>query len=84
MATTRKPTQTEPIVQLHRYVLERLNRDVRKAFEADRPQGAEIGGLLLGTANLQAGSIEIQNFEPLLGELRIRRPSFITSLRVRG
>ena len=70
MATTPKPTQTEPIVQLHRNVLERLNRDVRKAFEADRPQGAEIGGLLLGTANLQAGSIEIQNFEPLLGEVR--------------
>lgn len=70
MATSPKPTQAEPVVQLYRNVIERLNGDVRKAFEANPPQGAEIGGLLLGTLNLPAGSIEIQDYEALSCEAR--------------
>jgi len=70
MASIPKPALAEPVVQLYRNVVERLNRDVRKTFEANPPQGAEVGGLLLGTANQQAGSIHVQDFEPLSGEAR--------------
>jgi hypothetical protein len=70
MATPHKPALAEPVVQLYRNVVERLNRDVRIAIEANRPQGAEIGGLLLGTADPQAASIDVQDFEPLSGEAR--------------
>jgi len=70
MATPHKPALAEPVVQLYRNVVERLNRDVRRAIEANRPQGAEIGGLLLGMADPRAASIDVQDFEPLSGDAR--------------
>ena len=65
MATPPEPAVAEPVVQLYRNVVERLNREVRRAFESARPQGVEVGGLLLGTVNRHATRIEVQDFEPL-------------------
>jgi hypothetical protein len=70
MASIPKPALAEPVVQLYRNVVERLNRDVRNAFEANPPQGSEVGGLLLGTADLRAGRIDVQDFEPRSCEAR--------------
>jgi hypothetical protein len=55
------------IINLRQSVVERLSREVRRAFESTTP-GMEIGGLLLGTAIRQTRVIEIEDFEPLLCE----------------
>lgn len=60
-------------VRIHFYldVVERLSREVRRAFESIPSRGVEIGGLLLGTADLYASHIiEIKAFEPFLCEYR--------------
>jgi len=57
----------EPVINLHRSVVERLSREVWLAFES---QDMEIGGLLLGAVDRQAGLVEIQDFDPLLCEDR--------------
>jgi proteasome lid subunit RPN8/RPN11 len=56
------------IINLRRSVVERLSREVWRAFESTPPPGMEIGGLLLGTAARLTRVIEIEDFEPLLCE----------------
>jgi hypothetical protein len=52
-------------------VVERLNREVRRAFESVPSHSVEIGGFLLGTADFFASPIiEIKDFEPFLSEYR--------------
>src|SRR5579872_4279885 len=58
-------------IQLHLDAVERLGREVRRAFEAIPSHSVEIGGLLLGTADFQASPvIEVKDFEPFLCEYR--------------
>ena len=58
-------------VQLPLSVVELMSREVRRAFESVPAHSVEIGGLLLGKANLAANPIiEIKKFEPFLSEYR--------------
>jgi len=58
-------------IHLHLNVVERLNREVRRAFESVPSHSVEIGGFLLGTADFFASPIiEIKDFEPFLSEYR--------------
>jgi hypothetical protein len=58
-------------IHLRLSVVERLSREVRRAFASVPSYSAEIGGLLLGTADLYASHIiEITDFEPFLCEYR--------------
>src|ERR1700686_5259751 len=58
-------------IHLHLNVVERLGREVRRAFESVPSHSVEIGGLLLGTADFAASPIiEIKDFEPFLCEYR--------------
>lgn len=60
-------------VRIHLYLnaVERLNHEVRRAFESVPSHSVEIGGLLLGTADFQSSPIvEVKDFEPFLSEYR--------------
>lgn len=58
-------------VQLPLSVVERMNREVRRAFDSVPAHSVEIGGLLLGSVDIASNKIvEIKNFEPFLSEYR--------------
>ena len=58
-------------IHLHLNAVERLSREVRRAFESIPSHSVEIGGLLLGTADFYASPIiEVKDFEPFLCEYR--------------
>jgi len=58
-------------IHLHLNVVERLSREVRRAFESVPSHSVEIGGFLLGAADFFASPIiEIKDFEPFLSEYR--------------
>jgi hypothetical protein len=61
---------TEPIIHLHRNVVEHLSRDVWAVFESTPLKGMEIGGLLLGEADSQTHIVEVRDFDALLCEQR--------------
>lgn len=58
-------------IHLHLDVVERLGRVVRRALESSPPQSMEIGGILLGKADVFARPvIEIRDVEPFLCDYR--------------
>ena len=58
-------------IHLHLNAVERLGREVRRAYESIPSRHVEIGGLLLGTADFLASPvIEVKDFEPFLCEYR--------------
>jgi len=58
-------------VQLPLSVVELMGREVKRAFESVPEHSVEIGGLLLGTADIASNPIiEIKRFEPFLSEYR--------------
>src|SRR5437588_9849464 len=58
-------------IHLQLNVVERLSREVRRAFESVPSHSVEIGGLLLGTADFFASPIiEVKDFEPFISEYR--------------
>ena len=60
-------------VRVHLYlnVVERLSREVRRAYDSIPSRHVEIGGILLGSADVFASHIiEIKDFEPILCEYR--------------
>jgi hypothetical protein len=78
MVTPRKFASAEPIpdvytwafpggpirIHLNLNVVERLSCEVKEGFESIPSQRREIGGLLLGTTDLNTHRIEIKDFEP--------------------
>jgi hypothetical protein len=58
-------------IHLHLDAVDRLSLEVRRAFESVPSHSVEIGGLLLGRADLFTSPIvEIKDFEPFLCEYR--------------
>jgi outer membrane biosynthesis protein TonB len=60
-------------VRVHLYlsVVDRLSREVRRAYDSIPSRHVEIGGILLGSADVFASHIiEIKDFEPILCEYR--------------
>lgn len=58
-------------IHLQLNVVERLSREVRRAFESVPSHSVEIGGFLLGTADFFASPIiEVKDFEPFISEYR--------------
>src|SRR5437764_282563 len=58
-------------IHLQLSAVERLNHEVRRAFESVPSHSVEIGGLLLGTADFFASPIiDIKDFEPFLSDYR--------------
>jgi hypothetical protein len=66
MATAQGFRSPEPIIHLRRSVVDRLCAEVTRAFRSIPSQGMEIGGLLLGSADRHANSIEITDFAILV------------------
>jgi TonB family protein len=56
-------------IHLRLSVVERLSSEVKRGFGAASPN-VEIGGLLIGTVDLQAHSVTIEDYEPFLSEQR--------------